>query len=260
MGHSRLGGLPRTRKWQQVVSLIENGASVSQIANATMRAAEKGFLSACNEIGVADSVWMLMQLPLAARSKDWVSSLKKIGVDINKAPTLMELTAKVTQAIDTKLSRVSQRSDLGEMAQNVLAETIVQKVGGKLPSLFSPTSEDVQEAFSNFYTVKNFSELSRDYFARLSNKYMDYFLSKTLETQVGEGRRFATLSQVSNFREALSTHCHEAAKIVERFSGEWYSKTNWQQGGVPKSEVDKFTFGAMSKLTAEFKEGAKENA
>ena len=40
MGHIRLGDLPRTRKWQQVVALLEVGAGAAQLANATISAAE----------------------------------------------------------------------------------------------------------------------------------------------------------------------------------------------------------------------------
>ena len=37
MGHIRLGNLPKTRKWEQVVGLIEGGAGTAQVANATTR-------------------------------------------------------------------------------------------------------------------------------------------------------------------------------------------------------------------------------
>lgn len=50
MGHTRLGELPRTRKWQQVVALIEGGAGTWQVANATMAAAERGLNLAGQEL------------------------------------------------------------------------------------------------------------------------------------------------------------------------------------------------------------------
>lgn len=34
MGHIRLGNLPRTRKWQQVVALIEGGAGTAHALEA----------------------------------------------------------------------------------------------------------------------------------------------------------------------------------------------------------------------------------
>ena len=43
MGHIRLGLLPRTRAWKEVIALIAAGADVPQVANATITAAEKAF-------------------------------------------------------------------------------------------------------------------------------------------------------------------------------------------------------------------------
>jgi len=259
MGHSRLGGLPRTRKWMEVVGLIEHGASAAQVANATLRAAEAGFLKAANDLGVTGSVWMLMQLPLAARSKDWVASLQNLGIDVKQAPTLMELQAKVTAAIDAKLANSGRRSDLGELAQNALAETLCNALGDRLPTLFSPNPADVQGAIADCHTEKNFGSLARDFFSRVTNHYLNYFLTKTYGNHVGEGRRFATLSQVASFKDALKTHCYEDAKIVERFSAEWRSKTNHEQKGIPWKEASDFTYGAMAKLVSELKEGARDH-
>ena len=40
MGHTRLGDIPRTRKWEVVVGLIEGGAGTLWVANAMISAAE----------------------------------------------------------------------------------------------------------------------------------------------------------------------------------------------------------------------------
>ena len=42
MGHTRLGRLPRTRKWQDVVGLIGAGADTADIAAATLDASKIG--------------------------------------------------------------------------------------------------------------------------------------------------------------------------------------------------------------------------
>ena len=62
MGHIRLGSLPRTRKWVQVVGLIGGGAGTAQVANATISAAEKGLGLAVRDKGVVEAVWLLIQL------------------------------------------------------------------------------------------------------------------------------------------------------------------------------------------------------
>ena len=57
MGHIRLGQLPRTRKWRDVVELVAVGADVSQVANATIRAADSAFSFVNNDSGYNQAVW-----------------------------------------------------------------------------------------------------------------------------------------------------------------------------------------------------------
>ena len=71
MGHVRLGSLPRSRAWKEVVGLITAGADVSQIANATIRAADKAFTFVLNDEGFTEAVWLIAdnRLPMVpARS------------------------------------------------------------------------------------------------------------------------------------------------------------------------------------------------
>jgi len=51
MGHVRLGELPRTRKWDQVVELIKSDGDAAQIAGAALDAADAGFREAANDEG-----------------------------------------------------------------------------------------------------------------------------------------------------------------------------------------------------------------
>ena len=93
--------------------------------------------------------------------------------------------------------------------------------------------------------------------SRLIYKYLDYFLSRALPDHVGEGRRFATLSQKSGFSTALDVHCREASRIVEEFSGGWFSKTNWEKGGISREEAAGFAYVAMKKIREELEQGAR---
>jgi len=257
MGHIRLGRLPRTRQWKQVVALLEGGAGTAQLANATITAAEKGLNLAAEDKGLVETIWLLSQLPLAARKDNFAAALREVGLDVSDAPGLMEIVGAVSDAIDRRLANNGGRTDLGEMAQMAASETISEVVGGRLPSLFAPTPNDVRTEFARLATNRQFSTFARDFFARLINKCLNYFLSQAIAHHVGEGRRFTTLAQQSEFSKALDTHCREAAKIVEEFSGGWFSKTNWENKGISRDKAAGFSHVAMQKLVAELKEGAR---
>jgi len=140
------------------------------------------------------------------------------------------------------------------------AETLTEVIGGRTQSLFGTTADDVRQAFSKLATNKQFSIFAKDFFARFTNKCMNYFLSRALSHHVGEGQRFTTLSEQAAFTKALETHCKEAARIVEEFSGGWFSKKNWETGGdISRQDIAAFTGYAMTKLTAELKQGARSD-
>ncbi len=260
MGHIRLGDLPRTRKWSQVVALIEGGAGTAQVANATIKAAERGLGLAAEDKGVVETIWLLSQLPLAARSDNFAEALRERGLSVTDSPGLMEIVGSMADAIDAKMPNCKGRTDLGEMAQMAATETLTEVIGGRTKSLFGTTPNDVQQAFSKLATNKQFSVFAKDFFARFTNKSMNYFLSRAMAHHVGEGHRFATLAQQSEFTKAMETHCKEAARIVEVFSGDWFSKRNWETGGaISREDIAAFTSYAMEKLVDELKQGARSD-
>ena len=80
MGQHHLGRLPGSRKWRQVIALIGGGADVQDVAAATSAAAESQMIDASNDPAVKHAVWLLMQIPIAAKQEDFASELRKLGL------------------------------------------------------------------------------------------------------------------------------------------------------------------------------------
>jgi hypothetical protein len=257
MGHTRLGNLPHTRKWQQVIALIEAGAGTAQVANATITAAERGLKKAAEDKGLVETIWLLTQLPLSAKGDNFADALRNAGLEVLDSPGFFEVVGAFSDAIDRRLSNNGGRTDLGEMAQMAASETMTKVIGSQTQSLFGTTPEDVKNAFSKFATNRQFSMFAREFFANLTNKYLDYFVSRTVANHVGEGRRFRTLAQQGEFTKALRMHSYEASKIIEDFSGGWFSKTNWENNGISRQNAAGFAHIAMEKIVSELKEGAR---
>jgi len=254
MGHIRLGALPRTRKWIQVLDLIGGGAGTSEVAAAAMEASQRGLISAARDPGLVHTVWLLTQVPLVARSEEFVAGLRKLGLVVTDAPSLLEVVGAFTGAVDAHLRRSGGRTDLGEMAQMAAAEALTALGTPQTESLFGTTSADVQEAFKSFSTTKQFSSLAREFFARLSKKYLTYFLSRELSNYVSGDGRFTSIEKHAEFNEALDLHCRQASRIIEEFSGGWFSKTNFE-GGITPEKAARFVHVALKKLRAELAKG-----
>lgn len=170
MGHVRLGPLPATRKWTEVVGLLAGGAGAAQLATATAAAAAQGLKAAANDPGVVEAVWVLARLPLATRSPDFAAALRGIGLPVPDHPGLMDVVAATGAAIEHGTHNGKGRTDLGEMAQAAAVEALHSTVGGRLTTLFGAAPEDVRRAFAALATPKHFGLLARDFFARFAGK------------------------------------------------------------------------------------------
>jgi hypothetical protein len=214
MGHQHLGTLPGSRKWRQVVQLISGGADVQDIAAATSAAAENQMVDASNDPAVKHAVWLLTQIPAAARKEDFASELRKLDLRISDRPTLIEVAAAMTDAVERYVGKTGGRTALG--------------------------------------TVKQFAVLARDFFSRLSRRQLSYFLSRELSQHVGVNSRFHTIRDHRDFENALDLHCREASRIIKEFSGEWFSKHTYE-GGINEAKAGRFAHVAFHKLREELR-------
>ena len=233
MGHIRLGNLPRTRQFQQVVALLDSGAGTPQIAAATLEAAKRGLEQAARDPALVHSFWLLSQLPLCARAEDFVAALNKVGITVTSTPTLLELVGGFADAIDDHVRMTGGRTDLGEMAQMGAAESVAALLRERTPSMFGTTPDMVRNELAALATKKQFSTLARDFFSRLTERYLAYFLSHRTSSQfrsVPDNRQFRGLSTfpfgfkkgkylTANTPSALAPSAAALAAVVARSFG-----------------------------------------
>jgi len=258
MGDNRLGRLPHTRKWKQVIALIEGGAGTAEVAVATIDASKGGLAHAADDQGLVYAFWLLTQVPLAARKENFVGELRELGLDVSDSPSFMEVVASFTDAVDAHLRHKGGRTDLGEMAEMAAAEALTAFAKPDTVGLFRTTDAEAKQALRKYATQKQFGILARGFFARLTKRYLTYFLSRELSNHVQSDGRFSNIDRHTEFNEALGVHCHQVSRIVEDFSGEWFSKTEYEGGITPKKAAG-FLYVAVEKIRKELAKGGHAN-
>jgi hypothetical protein len=253
MGHSRVGTLPKTRDWNAVVKLLREGAAVDEIAAASAKAAEASLPKIAREEALVRSLWLLAQIPRAARSADFAAALEGLDLQTGRDPGLVDVVAALTSSVDRHVARTGGRSDFGEMAQRAAAESLTNLAGRELPGLFGTASEDVKRAIGKFATVRNFGILARDFFARFTRRHLEYYLGRELANHIGRTERFGSLSQERAFKSALELHCLETARIIQDFSAEWYSKAVFEDRLTPRATA-RFAAVAFGKIQRELRQ------
>ncbi len=251
MGHIRLGTLSRSKKWREVVELLGSNASIEDVAEASARAAELDLARASDDPNFQFISKLLVELPLMARSPDFYDSLQELGLAENATASVSKLLSELSNAIDQNAFKLGQSSDLGALAHSALIETLSINLRDGLPTLFEPEPQEIRRALAQFSSGQRFAELARDFFARLTYKSLDYYLSRELANHTGAGARFGSDADRVIFERALFQHTFETSKIVEEFAGGWYGKTVWRDQNLTPETINKFTRYAFDKMRSE---------
>lgn len=259
MGHTRLGKIPTSKKWKVVVRLLAGGEGggggtllaedIETIAQQTLTAAEAGLLKAIDDPGLRYTFYLLTQLVLASREEDWQSRLEPFGIRLSEDATLLDLTIEIQSAIDDYLFTHARSTDFSEIAQQAAGEALTELSSSVQASLFGSSRDDLQRAVREVSTKNGFARLGQTFFARFMGRFLNFYLSRITAAQMG-GARLHQLGDLSAFNEALKTHCEQSARIVRDFCGEWYSKTEFQQG-INLENTSGFMAVALKKLQAE---------
>ena len=260
MGHSRIGTLPVTKPWNAVVNLIADGADVPAVAEATLKAAERAFAWIQEDVGFQEAANLMVQIGLVASGRDGAKKLAALGLKLSENTSVAEVAMVVGAELERRISHQRQHSDIGEIAGKALISAVIGQLKGKLSTLLDPTPAEVAGVLKKTSQPEGFGEFARSFFSRMTSESLDYFLSKTLTTKLGEGQRFATNNQIAEFMTAMKTHCEETSIIAQEFSGDWFSKHRYEGGGeITREEIGGFAWYAMQKMRAEMAIRASRN-
>jgi hypothetical protein len=261
MGHTRLGSIPKSKKWSVVVKIVTSNpgesssphsatsTSIDNIATQTLDAAQGGLDAAINDLGLRYTFFLLTQIALASREDDWQQRLQKIGIKIPDDATLFDLTSEMQTAIDDFLFSHNHSTDIGEMAQKAAGEAVSILAMPKSVSLFGSDLEQVKIAIKDLSTKKGFSVLGQKFFGLFMAQFLNFYLSRITATAIN-GAVIQQIGDISHFNETLRIHCEQSARVVYDFCGEWYSKTEFQKG-IDLNNTSGFIAVAIKKLQAE---------
>ena len=251
MGHSLLGTLPRTKEWNDVVRLVSEGADVAQVAGKTLVAAQKALGTTKADPGFAEAVYLMAQIALAGKMRDAAAYLETLGVDIHKDYSTADLSTALSAAVNRRMEGRGLRTDWGEMARGALVSAITSELTANGERLFQGSRQELTAELGPLHKEKNFGRLGRAFFTKMTHRFLNYFLTKTLGTQIGVERAFTTRREYREFRAAMRTHCAEAAGIVEKFSGQWLTKQLRETGSVSREAAERYGAYAIRKMQLE---------
>lgn len=261
MGHTRLGRLPTTKKWKAVVATISSvpttglpiasahGPSVDVVARQSVDAAKEALEAALEDDGLNYTFFMLTQLALASRGDDWRERLGTLGIELQTGDGFFDLLSEFQGRIDAFVFERERSSDISEMAMQAAGEALASLSASRAQTLFGEDLNTVRAAIRPLSTLRGFADLGQEFFGSFMARFLNFYVSRATAAHVGSGQ-LPLLGDLTVFNDALRKHCKESALIVRDFSGEWYSKTEYQQG-ITLENTKRFLAVAIEKLRAE---------
>jgi len=231
MGHERVGALPKTKPWQRVVKNIAafdgNETQSRKIANQTLDNVRSKFESIQQDPNVREAFRFLTELAVSGARGNWTS------LQLPENPTPFT----VAKALDRAISGRTGSSEYAALAKAAATDAIANWY-----------AQNTVQIWRDAGTAAGFCEIARLFFARFTERYLNYFLereasavSRTIE------QRDAFQKQLKDQIDAVSRHAFETAKIAQSFAAGWYNRH--ARNKVPADdEISGFLAIAFGKL------------
>ena len=257
MGHTRIGQIPKSKAWSDIVALLNEEQSsigltpeqISAIADASLLAAEEGFKKTIQDDGVCHSLYIITKILESIATND---SKSRYYINIEDIKSSREFAFLINRQIRTYLIENNISSDKSELAQRALINSILSSTRPDQHSLLGDSDNQEKINIKELASKKGFANLSHNFFALYANYYTNFFISKITSYSTGINS-IKNIEELSNFNSQSQKHWNESASIVREFSGTWFAKKVFYEKDLQIGTVKSFLKTALDKIVAETK-------
>lgn len=226
MGHERVGYIPKTQRWKEIVSGIggftANPESISDIALKTTQNVRTRFDNIEQDKGVFGAFKYLILLSYATKLDNSIEFLDQNHINVGDSFDLFDLGINAKQFIE----ECQESKEYSAIATQSLMETIAtwfQNNDTGQKSLFE--SKNPLEKWRKASSGEGFCELSRLFFSSFTKRYLKYFLEREAAWYLKNvDQRVKFNEKLENYIDDISKHAFETSKITQSFSAAWYNK------------------------------------
>ena len=259
MGHERVGALPKSREWRQLVGQLGLSAHSSELVQAvadnTLEQVRGRFARIQHDPGVQAAFGFLVGLTTSDIPPQDEKAKANPPVELNKKPSVLRLVSE----LDAWIRQHPGSPEYAELATRAGADAIAAwtKSKARQGDLFNPET-DTEAVWRSAGTGAGFSEVSRVFFGKFVERYLKFFLEReasaelpTLQAREEFSRRLA------DQMDEVSHHAFETAKITQSFAAGWFNKRVGEGRRPSDEEIQGFLSYAFGKVREELRrEGA----
>ena len=251
MGHERVGSLPRTARWRNIVADIaglESGgdATISDIAERTLTNIRTRYNGIYKDSGVHAAFVYLLSLATYRHNRP--EARHAVGIDLDENPSYFRIAAQLNAWVSSHIGS----SEYGEIARRAGGDAIVRWTQrmSKQDDLFDDPAR-AQRVWDAASDAEGFCEIARIFFAKFTERYLLYFLEREASAEshsLDSREQFS--DQLSIHVDKISRHAYETSKIGQSFAAGWFN--NHARYNHPSDkEVEQFLSLSFGKLQEE---------
>ena len=253
MGHERIGILPKTKQWRNVVQNIsefsfENN-NISDIAQSTIRNVRIKFDLIHKDSGIQSAFEFFVILTAVSKFNNPQEILSKKGIYLPKDFNPLQLAKSINEWISNNQGSLEYAAFASQSAIDTISEWY-RKSQTNQSSLFD-FGKNPFEVWQNAANGAGFSDLSRIFFSKFTERYLKYFLEReasAYSSSIASRENFNR--QLEKHVKEISKHAFETTKITQSFAAGWYNK-NLKDEIPSRRKIAGFLSVAFGKLKGE---------
>ena len=252
MGHERVGVLPHTKRWRDVVAQLAESSDpkedIGAIAQATLQNVRLQFRQIHADAGVIAAFQFLIALTKDASSGELATSSLSPAINFSEQPSTLRLIGELRSWVEAQAGSPEYAVIATKAASDAISLWSSQQA--MQPSLFS-SSIDSQAIWERANSGAGFCEVSRLFFSKFTERYLKYFLEREASASMTNVTvRDELSSQLRDHIDGVSKFAFETSQITQSFAAGWFNLH--AKENIPSIEESRgFLYIAFGKLREE---------
>ena len=252
MGHERVGALPHSKPWLDVVAQVASYSGseddVAAIAKSTIDNVKNQFRRVHRDDGVIAAFQFLVALSKAAYPMTAPGYPSLADLDLASNPSTLRLVSELRSWVDSH----RQSTEYAEISKKAAADAIAlwSERQQQQPALFS-NQGDMGEIWRRANNGEGFCEVARLFFSKFTERYLNYFLGREASAVLANaGERDQLASQLRDHVDTVSKFAFETSRITQSFAAGWFNNHARDQASS-LDELEGFLSVAFGKMREE---------
>lgn len=256
MGHERIGFLPRSKRWREIVADIAGVpaggvTAAARIAEKTLNSVSDRFGQLHEDQGIQAAFGYVIALATSHLPPTGGLASPEKGLEGNPSP------ARIVKQLKEWVREHRGSPEYAELACRAASDTIAEWTRAhSCQRLLFDDSSTASSVWAQASSGKGFCEVSRLFFAHFTQRYLRYFLEREASAQLPSIDARARFNQnLETHLNAVSKHAFETSKITQSFAAGWFNK-HARERRPSDTEIRSFLAIAFGKVHEELQREA----